>query len=61
MREVIPGRAGAFVAKEMFVHMCAPFPTQYIRATFNSDTGLLMMIENMEQTLSLPVKQGFFW
>ncbi|ERE78954.1 lysosomal alpha-mannosidase [Cricetulus griseus] len=34
---------------------------EYIRATFNSDTGLLMMIENMEQTLSLPVKQGFFW
>ncbi|XP_051050981.1 lysosomal alpha-mannosidase isoform X2 [Phodopus roborovskii] len=34
---------------------------EYIRATFDSDTGLLMKIENMEQTLSLPVSQGFFW
>lgn len=34
---------------------------EYIRATFDSGTGLLMKIENMEQSLSLPVSQGFFW
>ncbi|XP_076427995.1 lysosomal alpha-mannosidase isoform X3 [Peromyscus maniculatus bairdii] len=34
---------------------------EYIRATFNSETGLLMKIENMEQNISLPVSQGFFW
>ncbi|KAL1785109.1 lysosomal alpha-mannosidase [Sigmodon hispidus] len=34
---------------------------EYIRATFDSGTGLLMKIENMEQNLSLPVSQGFFW
>ncbi|XP_076428082.1 lysosomal alpha-mannosidase-like isoform X2 [Peromyscus maniculatus bairdii] len=34
---------------------------QYIRATFDSETGLLMKIENMEQNISLPVSQGFFW
>ncbi|XP_052582965.1 lysosomal alpha-mannosidase-like isoform X2 [Peromyscus californicus insignis] len=34
---------------------------EYIRATFDSETGLLMKIENMEQNLSLPVSQGFFW
>ncbi|XP_034378373.1 lysosomal alpha-mannosidase isoform X1 [Arvicanthis niloticus] len=34
---------------------------KYIRATFDSGTGLLMKIENMEQNLSLPVSQGFFW
>ncbi|XP_041505823.1 lysosomal alpha-mannosidase isoform X1 [Microtus oregoni] len=34
---------------------------EYIRATFDSSTGLLMKIENMEQKLSLPVSQGFFW
>lgn len=34
---------------------------EYIRATFDSSTGLLMKIENLEQKLSLPVSQGFFW
>ncbi|XP_036044538.1 lysosomal alpha-mannosidase isoform X2 [Onychomys torridus] len=34
---------------------------EYIRATFDSETGLLMKIENMEQNISLPVSQGFFW
>ncbi|XP_076427922.1 lysosomal alpha-mannosidase isoform X5 [Peromyscus maniculatus bairdii] len=34
---------------------------QYIRATFDSETGLLMKIENIEQNISLPVSQGFFW
>ncbi|XP_036045066.1 lysosomal alpha-mannosidase-like [Onychomys torridus] len=34
---------------------------EYIRATFDSGTGLLMKIENMEQNISLPVSQGFFW
>lgn len=34
---------------------------KYIRATFDSDTGLLMKIENLEQNISLPVRQGFYW
>ncbi|XP_076427921.1 lysosomal alpha-mannosidase isoform X4 [Peromyscus maniculatus bairdii] len=34
---------------------------EYIRATFDSETGLLMKIENIEQNISLPVSQGFFW
>ncbi|XP_055477049.1 lysosomal alpha-mannosidase isoform X2 [Psammomys obesus] len=34
---------------------------EYIRATFDSGTGLLKNIENMEEKLSLPVRQGFFW
>ncbi|GAB1293420.1 Lysosomal alpha-mannosidase [Apodemus speciosus] len=34
---------------------------KYIRATFDSGTGLLMKIENLEQNLSLDVSQGFFW
>ncbi|XP_042526495.1 lysosomal alpha-mannosidase isoform X3 [Dipodomys spectabilis] len=34
---------------------------EYIRATFNPDTGLLMKIENIDQKLVLPVDQGFFW
>ncbi|XP_029413237.1 lysosomal alpha-mannosidase isoform X2 [Nannospalax galili] len=34
---------------------------EHLRATFDPDTGLLMRIENMDQNLSLPVNQGFFW
>ncbi|XP_048198391.1 lysosomal alpha-mannosidase isoform X2 [Perognathus longimembris pacificus] len=34
---------------------------EYIRATFNPDTGLLMKIENIDKKLLLPVDQGFFW
>ncbi|KAM4888684.1 lysosomal alpha-mannosidase [Thomomys bottae] len=34
---------------------------EYIRATINPETGLLMKIENMEQKILLPVSQGFFW
>ncbi|XP_052022231.1 lysosomal alpha-mannosidase isoform X2 [Apodemus sylvaticus] len=34
---------------------------KYIRATFDSDTGLLMKIENMEENILLEVSQGFFW
>ncbi|XP_006874364.1 PREDICTED: lysosomal alpha-mannosidase [Chrysochloris asiatica] len=34
---------------------------EYIRASFNPDTGLLMEIENLEQNLQLPVRQAFFW
>ncbi|XP_051024475.1 lysosomal alpha-mannosidase-like [Acomys russatus] len=34
---------------------------EYIRATFDSGTGLLKKIENMEQNLSLPVSQDFLW
>ncbi|XP_051693810.2 lysosomal alpha-mannosidase [Oryctolagus cuniculus] len=34
---------------------------EYIRATFNPETGLLMQIEDLEQKLVLPVSQAFFW
>ncbi|XP_075403812.1 lysosomal alpha-mannosidase [Tenrec ecaudatus] len=34
---------------------------EHIRASFNSDTGLLMEIENLDQNLRLPVRQAFFW
>lgn len=32
---------------------------EYIRATFNPETGLLMQIEDLEQKLVLPVSQAF--
>ncbi|XP_053440988.1 lysosomal alpha-mannosidase isoform X2 [Nycticebus coucang] len=34
---------------------------EYIRATFNPNTGLLMEIENLDKKLLLPVQQAFFW
>ncbi|XP_006161046.1 lysosomal alpha-mannosidase [Tupaia chinensis] len=34
---------------------------EFIRATFDPDTGLLMEIENLDQKLLLPVRQAFFW
>ncbi|XP_062965767.1 lysosomal alpha-mannosidase isoform X2 [Cynocephalus volans] len=34
---------------------------EYIRATFDRNTGLLMEIENMDQKLLLPIRQAFFW
>ncbi|XP_008583190.1 PREDICTED: lysosomal alpha-mannosidase [Galeopterus variegatus] len=36
-------------------------PCEYIRATFDRNTGLLMEIENMDQKLLLPIRQAFFW
>lgn len=55
--KLIPGKAGG----DAPLYLCFLFLTQYIRATFDSGTGLLKNIENMEEKLSLPVKQGFFW
>uniref|UniRef100_A0A2K5F6A0 Alpha-mannosidase n=1 Tax=Aotus nancymaae TaxID=37293 RepID=A0A2K5F6A0_AOTNA len=34
---------------------------EYIQATFDPDTGLLMEIMNKNQQLRLPVRQTFFW
>ncbi|KAM5239300.1 lysosomal alpha-mannosidase [Ctenodactylus gundi] len=34
---------------------------EYLRATFDPDTGLLMKIGTTDQNLVLPVSQGFFW
>nr|XP_044995358.1 lysosomal alpha-mannosidase-like [Jaculus jaculus] len=34
---------------------------EFIQATFDPDTGLLMGIRNKEQNLVLPMSQGFFW
>nr|BAE42288.1 unnamed protein product [Mus musculus] len=42
-------------------HHVLVIENKYMRATFDSGTGLLMKIENLEQNLSLPVSQGFFW
>ncbi|XP_062034472.1 lysosomal alpha-mannosidase-like [Lepus europaeus] len=34
---------------------------EFIRATFDPETGLLIRIHNVEQKLVLPVSQSFFW
>lgn len=41
--------------------MSAPFSAQYLRARFDPYTGLLVELENLDEKLLLPVRQGFYW
>ncbi|KAM6216779.1 LOW QUALITY PROTEIN: lysosomal alpha-mannosidase-like [Rhynchocyon petersi] len=36
-------------------------PSEHTRAVFNTHTGLLEKIENLDQKLVLPMQQAFFW